>query len=98
VGRRHVRLDFDGDTGELDAEILTGFLEHLATIDTSRPAILHRLRWAAVRAAERAVKIDNAQRKSHAAAESAPPKAPWGHPDLVLNRAVTAGAITEAEA
>lgn len=91
-------LDFAGDTGDLDAEILTGFLEHLATIDTSRRAILHRLRWAAVRAAERAVKIDNAQRKSHAAAESAPPKAPWGHPDLVLNRAVADGAITEAEA
>lgn len=47
---------FDGDRDDLDAEILTGFLEHLATIDTSRPAIVHRLRYAAQRAGERAAK------------------------------------------
>jgi hypothetical protein len=29
---------------------------------------------------------------------SAPPPRPWGHPDLVLAAAVTAGAITAAEA
>lgn len=90
--------DFDGDRDDLDAEILTGFLEHVATIDTSRPAILHRLRFAAQRAGERAAKADAAHRKSHAEAESAPPKSPWGHPDLVLNRAVGDGAITGAEA
>ena len=72
--------DFDGDRDDLDAEILTGFLEHVATIDTSRPAILHRLRFAAQRAGERAAKADAAHRKSHAEAESAPPKSPWGHP------------------
>ncbi|MEY9858561.1 DNA-directed RNA polymerase specialized sigma24 family protein [Catenulispora sp. GAS73] len=90
--------DFDGDRDDLDAEILTGFLEHLATIDTFRPAILHRLRYAAQRAGERAAKADATHRKSHTDAESAPPKSPWGHPDLVLNRAVGEGAITEAEA
>jgi len=95
---RMYAVGFDGDRNDLDAEILTGFLEHLATIDTSRPAILHRLRYAAQRAGERAAKIDAAHRKSHAAPESTPPKSPWGHPDLVLNRAVADGAITEAEA
>jgi DNA-directed RNA polymerase specialized sigma24 family protein len=90
--------NFDGDRDDLDAEILTGFLEHLATIDTSRPAILHRLRYAAQRAGERAAKVDAAHRKPHAESESTPPKSPWGHPDLVLNRAVAEGAITEAEA
>lgn len=70
----------------------------LATIDTSRRAILKRLRYAAQRAGERAAKADAAQRKSHAEAESTPPKSPRGHPDLVLNRAVAEGAITDAEA
>lgn len=97
VVRMYAR-DFDGDCNDLDAEILTGFLEHLSTIDTSRPAILHRLRYAAQRAGERAAKLDAAHRKSHAAPESTPPKSSWGHPDLVLNRAVAEGAITEAEA
>ena len=44
---------YGGDTADIDAEVLTGFLTALRSADVSRPAIAARLRWAAYRAALR---------------------------------------------
>lgn len=49
-----VAWGFRGDTADLDAEILAGFVDALHTIDLDRPGIATRLRWSAHRAGERA--------------------------------------------
>lgn len=90
---------YGGDTADLDAEVLTGFLAALQTVDTSRRRIVLRLCWAAYRAGARhryadAVPGAGAQVP---VASMAPPR-PWGHPDLVLARAVAEKVITAAEA
>jgi hypothetical protein len=88
-----------GETADLDAEILTGFLARLQTVDTESKRVLGRLLDAAVRAGRRAraaagdsqtIRIDEAL--------PAPPAQPWGHPDWVLARAVTAQVIDRTEA
>ena len=90
---------FPGDPADLAAEVLRGFLAALSTIDVRRPRIMLRLRWAAYRSGHDAL--------THALAgptpaapgfRSAPPHPPWGHPDLVLARAVADAVLTPAEA
>ncbi|GAA3850628.1 hypothetical protein GCM10022380_80910 [Amycolatopsis tucumanensis] len=91
---------FTGDTHDLNAAVLTGFLHELREVDLGRPAILARLYWAAYREGRLAL---------HEAAggpipagdlgfDSGPPPRPEGHPDLVLAAAVKAGVITAEEA
>ncbi|MEV0522693.1 hypothetical protein AB0I66_04660 [Streptomyces sp. NPDC050439] len=90
---------FPGDPFDLQAEVLAGFLGALATIDLERPRPHVRLRWAAYRqglatlyeALDAPVPVPPGFR-------SAPPKPPWGHPDLVLARAVRVGVLTRTEA
>lgn len=89
---------FDGPVADLDGEIVTGFLAHLATIDTTRPAILPRLRWAAFRAAERTVASEIDFVRHASAHQSEPPRMPFGHEDLVLARAEREGILTAADA
>ncbi|MEY9887670.1 hypothetical protein ABIA31_001299 [Catenulispora sp. MAP5-51] len=90
---------FDGDVEELDAEILAGFLAHLAVVDVELPGIVTKLRWAAYRAG-RAVVVAHrrAAEREEEISEQAMLSGPVGHPDLVLMRAVSAGAISEADA
>lgn len=89
---------FDGASEDLDGEIVTAFLDHLATIDVSRPGILPRLRWAAFRAAERSVAAEIDFVRHAAAFCSEPPRMPVGHEDLVLARAERAGVVSAADA
>ncbi|GLY67620.1 sigma-70 family RNA polymerase sigma factor [Amycolatopsis taiwanensis] len=91
---------FTGDSHDLNAAVLAGFLHGLGEVDLVRPAILARLYWAAYRegrlalheAAGGPVPVDGL------GFASAPPPRPEGHPDLVLAAAVKAGAITAEEA
>ncbi|WP_143765491.1 RNA polymerase sigma factor [Catenulispora acidiphila] len=89
---------FDGAVADLDGEIVTAFLAHLATIDITRPAILPRLRWAAFRAAERTVASEIDFVRHASTHRSEPPRMPFGHEDLVLARAEREGVLTAADA
>lgn len=90
---------FAGDPADIHAEVLTGFLAALAEVDVDRPRIMLRLRWAAYRAGHAALteSLDGPP-PAAAAFGSLPPMPPWGHPDLVLARAVADGAISRLEA
>ena len=90
---------FDGDVEELDAEILAGFLAHLIVVDIDAPGIVSKLRWAAYRAGHAVVVAHRrAAANEEEISETACLSRPSGHPDLVIARAVDAGAISEAEA
>jgi hypothetical protein len=87
-----VARNFPGDSTDVDAEILTGLLEALDGFDAGRGQIAARLLWAAYRRADRLRSAELAESPRRAAAPSShPPARPWGHPDLVLARAVAAG-------
>ncbi|MCR3721115.1 MULTISPECIES: sigma-70 family RNA polymerase sigma factor [Prauserella salsuginis group] len=89
-----------GDTHDINAAVLTGFLAALPTVDLARPAILARLYYAAYRAglAARDEIVGSPIPAGERVSEAAATPQPEGHPDLVLARAVAAGAITTAEA
>jgi len=84
---------------DIEAELLTGFLAALRGADLSGPAPYSRMCWAGWRAALLV-------RKSIATEEppdvfdpsSRLPARPYGHPDLILGRAVSAGIITADQA
>ena len=88
-----------GDTSDLDAELLAGFVARLHTLDASEPRVLGRLLDAAIRAGRRAraqagdlevVRVERAWSRA--------PSHPWDHPDWVLVRAVAAGVVDRTEA
>jgi len=90
---------FAGDPADIHAEVLTGFLAALAEVDVERPRIMLRLRWAAYRAGHAALtEALDGPPPAAPAFGSLPPVPPWGHPDLVLARAVADGAISRLEA
>ncbi|MFF7987992.1 hypothetical protein ACFZDK_54870 [Streptomyces sp. NPDC007901] len=90
---------FPGDVFDAHAEVLSGFLGALATVDVDRPRVLVRLRWAAFRAGVAALyEALDAPAPVGRDFRSAPPRPPWGHPDLVLARAVRLLVLTRTEA
>lgn len=90
---------FPGDLFDVHAEVLTGFLDGLASVDLNRPHVLPRLRWAAYRQGYAALtEALDAPMPLVVGFRSTPPSAPWGHPDLVLAKAVRAGVLTTTEA
>lgn len=90
---------FAGDPADVHAEVLRGFLTALSTIDLRPPRIMLRLRWDAYRSGYQALAEALAGPTPVAPGfRSAPPHAPWGHPDLVLARAVADGVLTQTEA
>jgi len=91
---------FTGDSHDLNAAVLTGFLAGLSEVDLVRPAILARLYWAAYREGRLALHeaVGGPIPAGDSVFDSAPPPRPEGHPDLVLAAAVRAGAITADEA
>ena len=96
---RHLAGVYEGDPWELDLAILGGFLAGAAGIDTGTGRIVHRLRWAAYRTGRRLLDQQrDEQMANRGRFESSVPHPPWGHPDLVLVRAVDAGVITAGEA
>ncbi|WP_246562653.1 hypothetical protein [Streptomyces roseirectus] len=88
-----------GEAFDVQAEVVSGFLDGLARVDVVRPRVLPRLRWAAYRQgfAARAQALD-APTPVAPGFWSTAPQPPWGHPDLVLARAVREGVVTRAEA
>jgi hypothetical protein len=90
---------WQGETADIDAEVLAGFVARLKTLDVSGPRVVSRLIDAGIRAGRRAraqagdrdtVPVDEAW--------SCPPVQPWDHPDWVLVRAVRAGVLDRTEA
>ncbi|GAA3433341.1 hypothetical protein [Kutzneria kofuensis] len=78
---------------------MRGFLTALSTIDLRPPRIMLRLRWAAYRSGYDALAEALAGPTPVAPGfRSTPPHTPWGHPDLVLARAVADGVLTQTEA
>ncbi|RKN50093.1 hypothetical protein D7231_35805 [Streptomyces klenkii] len=87
------------DVFDIHAEVLTGFLGALPDIDLERPQVLVRLRWAAFRAGLAALaETLNAPIPLPPGFRSTAPRPPFGHPDLVLARAVREGVLTRTEA
>jgi hypothetical protein len=87
------------DRVELEAEVMTGFLTALSTLDLDRPGIAGRLRWAAYRAGRAALSaVLDGPTPGPDGFASAPPRPPSGHPDFVLAAAVRHRVITQAEA
>lgn len=90
---------FADDPSDIVAAILTGFLTAVSEVDLDRPRVMLRLRWAAHRAGRLALtEALQAPPPAPTGSGSLLPQVPWGHPDLVLARAVIEGAITRLEA
>jgi hypothetical protein len=87
-------------TGDVQAEVLIGFLDALATIDPRPARVVQRLCTMAGSRARKALRANEPARVhvAYGAPGSALPPAPFGHPDFVLARAVARGVITAAEA
>jgi hypothetical protein len=86
-----------GDSSDRDAELLTGFLERLRTIDLTDSRIAGKLIDAGARAVKRARERDEEIDTIRVRATwSLPPHHPWDHPDWVLTRAV-AGAVIDPD-
>ncbi|WP_194892107.1 hypothetical protein [Catenulispora pinisilvae] len=88
--------------GDIEAEMIEGFLTALRTIDLDDPGIANIAGALATKAFNiaRRARYRDAGELAVAAEESVPvaPTYPVGHPDLVLARAVRAGVITGEEA
>jgi hypothetical protein len=91
---------FFGDRRDLDNDILAGFLAAVATVDVDSGRLYERLRWAALRAGLAArweqqpwVLVGDVESVAGAA-----PKLPYGHPDLIVARAVALAVIDAADA
>jgi hypothetical protein len=93
-----LRLGYRGDGCDIDAEILIGFLAALRDrVDLARDAphaALCMAAWRAGRAlrlqSEEYLPVDNVER---VAAGPRTPKVPYGHPDLLVRRAVHLGIL-----
>lgn len=91
---------FAADQHDVDAAVLEGFLAELAKINLRKPKIASRLRWAAYRSGHACVRdaLDAPMPIGTAGYSSTAPPPPFGHPDLVLLRAVADGVLTAEEA
>jgi hypothetical protein len=84
---------------DIDSELLAGFLHALRTDDLQAPRIWVRLCWAAWRAGYKARHVDDLlELPPDLPTGSRIPRRPYGHPDLILGRAVAAKVITQAQA
>ena len=83
------------DVADVHAAVLAGFVAGLYRIEPDRPGVITRLRWQAYRAGLLArYTRDGVVSMPLPVSESAPPPAPWGHPDLILADAVAAGVLS----
>jgi hypothetical protein len=84
---------------EMEAAVLAGFLAELAVVDLTRGRVLGRLRSAAHEAGVAACReMTRAPTPRVQLLRSCPAPTPARHPDLVLARAVAAGALSRTEA
>ncbi|MEU1808412.1 hypothetical protein [Micromonospora aurantiaca (nom. illeg.)] len=87
-------------SGDLHAALVEAFLKALNKVDIDQPGIVNALLNAAFSGARAALREQEpaASGEANFAPGSALPPAPYGHPDLVLARAVRLGVLTAAEA
>jgi hypothetical protein len=84
---------------DIDSELLTGFLHALRTDPLEPPRIWLRLCWAAWRAGLTARRTDTTMElPADLPTGGSAPRRPYGHPDLILGRAVAAGVLTHQQA
>jgi hypothetical protein len=84
---------------DIDSELLAGFLHALRTDPLDPPRIWLRLCWTAWRAGLTARRTDAAMElPADLPTGGSAPRRPYGHPDLILGRAVAAGIITQRQA
>ena len=88
-----------GKAADVEAEMLAGLVEAVAKIRLDQPKPAARLTWTARRAAEHLIRSELAERArpGHHPVSAEPPR-PFGHPDLVLARAVADGVICADDA
>ena len=94
--------EFPGDTADIDAEVLTGFLEALDKLHLhpGRRRIAAHLLWGAFNRGKRLRRreLEAFVRRAPLAVTSVVPPAPAGHPDILLARAVRRGVLAAWEA
>jgi hypothetical protein len=84
---------------DIDSEIVAGFLDAVRTHDLDAPRLWLRLTWAAWRAGDRARQVrETVDLPNDLPAAASAPRVPYGHPDLLLGRAVAAGVLTSYQA
>jgi hypothetical protein len=84
---------------DIEAETLAAFLAAVAACQPGRARLASRLCWLARTGAQRLLRAElSEQARVGTEAVSAAPPRPWGHPDLVLAKAVAAGVIGAADA
>ena len=88
-----------GKADDLEAEALAALLAAVARCEPGRPRLASWLRWQARKGATRLLRAEMAERArpGNEPVSAAPPR-PWGHPDLVLAKAVRAGVISVSDA
>jgi hypothetical protein len=86
--------------GDAQAALVTEFVAVLGTMNLDRPGVVSRLLDAASSAARSALRASEpaASGEANFAPGSALPPPPYGHPDLVLARAVAAGVLSAEDA
>lgn len=84
---------------DIEAEMLAELIAAIATTDPDQCRLAARLTWAARRGALGVVRAELSERSrpAHHPVSQEPPR-PWGHPDLVLVRAVDEGVISATDA
>jgi hypothetical protein len=88
-----------GKAADIEAETLAAFLAAVVRCEPGRARLASRLCWLARIGADRLLRAEVAERaRPGTDPVSAAPRRPWGHPDLVLERAVRAGVIGAADA
>ncbi len=94
-----LRPGWPGEIRDLDAELLTGFLDRLRVMDLEGPRVCGRLIDAGVRAARTAREAEAGQTEVIRVLPvvSLAPARPWDHPDWVLARAQAAAVICPEE-
>jgi hypothetical protein len=90
---------FPDQAEDIEAEILVGFIKAVAEVELPRARLAARLTWLAHNGASRLIRREVAERGGPGNDPvSSAPRRPWGHPDLVLARAVRAGVISARDA
>lgn len=84
------------DIDDLDAEIIAGAIQGIATCDTSKDGVASRILWTAYRHGSR-LRGDEIE-APEPTPEVAVMSGSSGHPDLILERAVAAGVIKASDA
>lgn len=94
------KLQRAGVHADTQAELLAGFLTALRTVDLADERVVARLCNTAHTAARAALRAEEAARSGRVDVDLGPrrPPAPWGHPDLILARAVASGIISTRQA